>query len=76
MQVKQLKDLYMPFSQGPRNCIGMRVAETEMRTSLALMVRRYQFELQDQAASEPSLVLRFTLFPERFHLRLKKLTPI
>jgi len=71
-EVKRCKDLYMPFSQGPRNCIGMRLAETEMRTSLALMVQRYRFKLQDEQMPPPNVVLRFTLFPERFHLQIER----
>lgn len=34
---------YLPFGQGPRNCIGMRFAYQEMRLCLAKIVREFTF---------------------------------
>ena len=36
-----LRELYMPFSAGPRTCIGERLAEMEMRMILAPVLQRF-----------------------------------
>ncbi|XP_050299942.1 cytochrome P450 4C1-like [Anthonomus grandis grandis] len=33
---------FIPFSHGPRNCIGMKFAMMEMKTILATVIRRYR----------------------------------
>ncbi|WP_276278983.1 cytochrome P450 [Halorussus caseinilyticus] len=35
---------YLPFGGGPRHCIGMRFATTEMKLVLATLARRVEFE--------------------------------
>jgi cytochrome P450 len=44
-KAKQLPYSYMPFGGGPRLCIGNNFALMEMQFVLAMMVRRYTFEL-------------------------------
>ena len=34
---------FMPFGQGPRNCIGFRLAMIEMKTALATLLREHRF---------------------------------
>lgn len=34
---------FIPFSYGPRNCVGMRLAMLEMRIVLSLLVRSFDF---------------------------------
>ncbi|PIO62043.1 hypothetical protein TELCIR_16414, partial [Teladorsagia circumcincta] len=33
---------YVPFGYGPRNCIGMRVAQMQMKMALAHILRTYE----------------------------------
>ena len=33
---------YLPFGQGPRNCLGMRFAQLEAKMGLAALVRRFE----------------------------------
>uniref|UniRef100_A0A183CRL5 Cytochrome n=1 Tax=Globodera pallida TaxID=36090 RepID=A0A183CRL5_GLOPA len=52
---------YLPFSAGPRNCIGQKFAGTEQKISLAKIFRRFriisvQHELESRGL--PELVLK------------------
>ncbi|CAG2108246.1 unnamed protein product, partial [Medioppia subpectinata] len=47
---------YLPFSSGPRNCIGMRFALMEAKLGLAHIIRRFQFTRSPQ--TEVPLILR------------------
>lgn len=41
---------YMPFGDGPRNCIGMRLGKMQTKVGLILMLQKFKYEL------EPTLV--------------------
>ncbi|KIH66396.1 unspecific monooxygenase [Ancylostoma duodenale] len=43
MEARSSRDplTYVPFGYGPRNCIGMRVAQMQMKVALAHILRRY-----------------------------------
>ena len=37
--------LYLPFGQGPRNCIGQRFGEMQVSLALAVLVQNFKFTL-------------------------------
>jgi len=52
---------YLPFSAGPRNCIGQHLAMIEARILLALFIKTFKFEFAKD--SDFTLVQRFTFEP-------------
>ncbi|KAJ7204837.1 cytochrome P450 [Mycena pura] len=47
------RDAYMPFSAGPRSCIGQRFAQTESTCLLASLVRTYEISVPDALRAAP-----------------------
>lgn len=39
---------YLPFGDGPRNCIGMRLGKMQTKVGLVLMLQKFQFDLADE----------------------------
>lgn len=62
---------YIPFSIGPRNCVGMPLAMTEMKTILAHVVRHYKIRPNAQS-QEPIPVILLTLRPHEVLLDIEK----
>ncbi|CAG8616198.1 14678_t:CDS:2 [Cetraspora pellucida] len=36
---------YLPFSAGPKNCIGMKIAQLEFKSILSILVRNFKFKI-------------------------------
>jgi len=47
------RNAFLPFSDGPRSCIGQRFATVEMIGIVANIVRRYRILVPDELATKP-----------------------
>ena len=50
--------VYLPFGGGPRICLGNHFAYMEAQLALAVLLRRYHFELLGEDEPEPGATLR------------------
>jgi cytochrome P450 len=59
---------WMPFGAGPRVCIGMVFATTEIFTVLRILLARYRITLQGQAPQPVGRVVLLPAFEPSFTL--------
>ncbi|XP_053696762.1 cytochrome P450 4d2 [Sabethes cyaneus] len=52
---------YIPFSAGPRNCIGQKFAMLELKSTLSKVIRHFRLT---EAGPEPKLIIQLTLKPK------------
>lgn len=39
--------IYLPFGDGPRNCIGLRLGKMQTKVGLVMMLQKFKFGLND-----------------------------
>ncbi|KLJ09232.1 hypothetical protein EMPG_15340 [Blastomyces silverae] len=60
-----MKKFWMPFSKGPRNCMGRTMGLFEMRILIATLVRRFNISVDDaMAADAMDITDHFLLIPK------------
>ncbi|KAK2764961.1 hypothetical protein FQN54_008660 [Arachnomyces sp. PD_36] len=73
---EEMKKLWMPFSKGPRNCIGQAMALFEMKILTATLVKRYNITVDDaMSAHDMEIMDHFLIIPKGQECLLK-FTPI
>ncbi|XP_014468509.1 PREDICTED: cytochrome P450 6j1-like [Dinoponera quadriceps] len=58
------KYTYLPFGEGPRICVAMRIAMLQTKAYLAMIIKNYTLELSSKTPKEP---LKF--MPGSFHVK-------
>lgn len=43
---------YIPFGDGPRICIGLRLAKIQIKIGIVLLLQKFQFDLSKPASGE------------------------
>ena len=64
---------FLPFVQGPRNCIGMRFALLQAKMTLANLILKYQFKKSPRTPDKPAFdESSFFLDSKEIHIRVVK----
>jgi len=65
---------YVPFGDGPRNCIGMRIGKLTAKLALFIVLRNFTVELEDKSLADKELEFQagqFVLTPKNnFNLKV------
>lgn len=60
----RVKDLFMPFSRGPRNCLGQYLAMMELKLTTAMLIRKVRVRCASETTKESmAMTDHFLLMP-------------
>ena len=65
------KPPFVPFQYGPRTCLGMRMALTDLEACIPMLVRNFEFS---PGSEEPVPTVLITLCVDSMMLKIKKRT--
>jgi cytochrome P450 len=68
-QHRDLRDMFMPFSLGGRNCVGQNMAQMQLKLLSASLVHNFTFEMEEKDA-EIQLDCFFTIKPESLKMKV------
>lgn len=54
-------EIYLPFSNGPRSCIGQNFAMLEAKIMLSMIIRRFHFEIVSGQKHVPDIAITLRL---------------
>jgi len=58
--------VYLPFGNGPRNCIGMRFALMNMKLALTKVLQNFSFQLCEETQVREKLSLQTVFYGKNF----------
>ena len=71
-EAKQLEKSFIPFSVGPRSCVGRNLASMELLKFMATLFFRYEFELADPNQTHLRTSEGFLRKPLESHIKIRR----